>query len=362
MSDFALRMPAEWEPHEAIWLAWPHHREDWPDRFEPIPWVFVEMIRLMTTCVRVRLVVRNVRERAKAVRALERSGVDPFRVDLFPLPTERVWLRDSGPIFVYRGAERVLLDWRFNAWAKYEDWRQDNRLPYRISRLLDLPRLQPHREVAGETRWTVLEGGSIDVNGQGTLLTTEECLLSDVQCRNPGFTRADYEATFAEYFGVSNVIWLGKGIAGDDTHGHVDDLARFVNPTTVVLVTETDPQDDNYAALRDNRNRLLAARDQAGHPLTVVELPMPGPVVFDGQRLPASYANFLITNRLVLVPTFNDPNDRIALNILSDCFPDRSVVGIHCGELIWGLGAIHCASQQEIALVPSPTDSDGSDG
>jgi agmatine deiminase len=280
---------------------------------------------------------------------MERTGVPLDRIDVLTIPTDRIWLRDSGPTFVYRGAERVLLDWRFDAWAKYENWRLDNGVPRHAAKFLSLPKVQPVRRVQEETRWTVLEGGSIDVNGKGTLLTTEECLLSNIQCRNPGFMRDDYEATFAEYLGISHVIWLGEGIVGDDTHGHIDDLARFVNPTTVATVVETDHRDDNFARLQENRKRLRMAHDQDGKPLNVVELPMPKPIVFDGQRLPASYANFLITNGLVLVPTFNDPNDRVALNILADCFPGREIVGIYCGDLVWGLGTLHCASQQEIA-------------
>lgn len=348
-----LRMPAEWEAQEAVWLAWPHNREDWPGKFAPVPWVFAEFARLMAPHLRVRVLVKSEREREKATFCLEQSGADLGRIDLYVAPTNRVWTRDSGPTFVYQGGERVLLDWRFNAWAKYPNWRHDDRLPAKAAEILGLPRIEPRRRVGGAWRRIVLEGGAIDVNGRGTLLTTEECLLSaDVQCRNPGFTRDDYEQVFAEYLGVTNTIWLGDGVVGDDTHGHVDDLARFVNPTTVVVAAESDPGDENHARLRSARARLEAARDQSGRQLTVVGLPMPKPVTFDGQRLPASYANFLITNGLVLAPTFNDPNDRVALNLLSELFPDRDVVGIHSGDLIWGLGALHCASQQEIAAVP----------
>ncbi len=336
-------MPAEWEKQAAIWLAWPHNKEDWPERFGPIPWAYAEIIRYLSQVERVRLVVKSPRQEEEAAAILERSGVDLGQIDFILAPTDRVWLRDSGPIFVYDGKKRVLTDWRFNAWAKYPNWKNDDKIPAHVEALLKLPRIQPEHK----GKHVVLEGGSIDVNGKGTLLTTEECLLSKVQCRNPGFSRDDYEQVFAKYLGISNVIWLGKGITGDDTHGHVDDLARFVNPTTVIAITEKNKRDSNHALLNDNLKRLKKARDQNGRQLTVVELPCPKPIIFEDQRLPASYANFLIANGLVLVPTFNDVNDRVALNILSDAFPKHDVIGIYCGDFIWGLGTIHCASQQE---------------
>ena len=341
----SLRMPAEWEKQDAIWLAWPHNHADWPGKFEPIPWVFAEAIRHLTTQVRVRLIIRNAAMKPKAKDALTRTGVDLKKIDFITAPTNRIWLRDSGPTFVYDGKKRMLLDWKFNAWAKYEEWQHDDEIPSLVAKFLKLKTIQPMYH----THRVTLEGGSIDVNGKGTLLTTEECLLSDIQCRNPYFTRADYETVFEKYLGISNVIWLGNGVAGDDTHGHVDDLARFVNPTTVIVAAEKNKSDDNYAHMKDNLKRLRAARDQNGRQLNIVELPLPHPVVFEGQRLPASYANFLICNKIVLVPTFNDPNDRIALNILADVFPKHTVIGLHSGDFIWGLGAIHCASQQEIA-------------
>ncbi len=349
MTELPLRMPAEWEPQDAVWLAWPHNREDWPGKFEPIPWVMAEIIRHLCRHVRIRLLVKNEREQNRAITVLERVGIALDRVDLMLAPTNRIWLRDSGPTFAYRGKERVLLDWKFNAWAKYSDWKRDDQVPRKVANFLSLPRIQPRKFMDGKQQRIVLEGGSIDVNGKGTLLTTEECLLSDIQCRNPGFSQADYEAIFREYLGVSNVIWLANGIVGDDTHGHIDDLARFANESTVVIASEQNPGDANYALLKENRQRLRAARDQDGRQLNVVELPMPKPVHFDSQRLPASYVNFLISNGIVLVPTFNDVNDRIALNSLSALFPNRDVIGIYCGDFVWGLGTLHCASQQEIA-------------
>jgi len=343
-------MPAEWEPHEATWLAWPHERTDWPGKFAPIPWVYAEIVRHLARVERVRILAGGRDEQEKARRILARSGADLAAVKFFIVPTNRGWTRDFGPIFVKISDRQgpggiALTNWHFNAWAKYDDWQKDDAATKRLVPKLKLPVWEPQYR----DRRVVLEGGSIDVNGLGTLLTTEECLLSPVQARNPGFDRADMEAIFRDYLGVTNVLWLGNGIAGDDTHGHVDDLARFVNPTTVVTVVETDRSDANFAPLQDNLARLRSMKDQDGRPLRVETLPMPEPVYFDGLRLPASYANFYIANQLVLVPTFNDPNDRPALNTLADLFPDRKVVGIACRDLVLGLGTLHCMTQQQPA-------------
>jgi agmatine deiminase len=336
-------MPAEWEPHEATWIAWPHQRDDWPGRFEPIPWVYVEIVRRLHRSERVRIIALPAEE-TQAREMLSRWGVDLARVDFVPFATDRVWLRDSGAIFIRDGAgRRAALDWHFNAWAKYDNWFRDDALPAQMAEYLGLPRWLPRRQ----GRSVVLEGGSIDVNGAGLLLTTEECLLSPVQARNPGLTRTEVEEVLCDYLGVRRVLWLNRGIAGDDTHGHVDDLARFVGPRTVVTVVEDDPGDDNYELLRENLERLRGMTDLNDTPLEVVTLPMPAPIVFDGQRLPASYANFYIANRCVLVPTFNDANDRRALTTLAQLVPGREVVGIHAGDLVWGLGTLHCLTQQE---------------
>ena len=334
----AYRMPAEWEPHAATWLAWPQRRSDWPGKFSAIRWVYAEIVRLLSASELVAIVVQDAAHRAEASRCLTAAGADLTHVEFHECPTDRGWVRDSGPIFVHDNAGRkVALDFHFNAWAKYPDWHADDRLPEFVAAARSLPRVQPGLN----GRRAVLEGGSIDTNGMGIVLTTEECLLSEVQQRNPGFDRADYETLFATYLGASRTVWLNQGVAGDDTHGHVDDLARFVNPTTVVVASETDSTDANYGPLCENAERL------AGSGLTVVLLPMPQPVVFRGQRLPASYANFLIANAVVLVPTFNDPADRVALGTLAELFPGRRVVGVHSIDLVWGLGTIHCLTQQE---------------
>jgi agmatine deiminase len=338
------RMPAEWEPHQATWIAWPHHRDDWPGKFPAIPWVYGEIVRQLHRSQEVRILVNGPGGERRARAVLDRLPLEPGRVTFWRVPTDRVWTRDFGPIFLTNDpGEIAVTNWRFNAWAKYPNWQRDNAVPAALGRKLGL-RAWP--VTVGDYE-VVLEGGSIDVNGQGLLLTTEECLLSDVQQRNPGFTRDDYEKVFADYLGVRKVLWLGRGIAGDDTHGHVDDLARFVGPRTVVTAVEEDPAELNYEPLRENLERLRAMTDLDGRPLQVVPLPMPAPLVFDGQRLPASYANFYIANDRVLVPTFNDPQDRRALGVLAELFSGRTVVGIHAVDLVWGLGTLHCLTQQQ---------------
>lgn len=350
-SGLHYRMPAEWEPHEATWLAWPHHRPDWPGKFEPIPWVYAEIVRHLSRQERVDIIVRDAAAEKEARKTLTRANALHENVRFHRWRTNRVWTRDSGCTFVENCASREAqalagVKWRFNAWAKYENWQHDEKVGSRMAETAGACELRA--EIAG-TR-IVLEGGSIDANGAGTLLTTEECLLSKKQQRNPGMTRRDYEKAFAQYLGIRNVIWLGAGVCGDDTHGHVDDLTRFVSPDTVVTAVEANPDDANYEPLRENIRRLRSAVDQDGKPLAVVDLPMPSPVIFDKVRLPASYANFYIANGLVLVPVFNDPNDRVALDIFADLFPERDVVGIYCGDLIWGLGTIHCMTQQQPAV------------
>lgn len=417
-------MPAEWEPHEATWLAWPHERTDWPGKFAPIPWVYADIVRHLARVERVRILVQDRAEEQAARRILQKSGAELAAVEFFVAPTNRGWTRDFGAIFVKRcggasavaqsgasdpnvvipragepGPRDLLLGrkpsstadvaadaagsksrslarplararpraaarslgmtapgagagsvvaatkWRFNAWAKYDDWQKDNAAMRRV-----LPRIKIRTwEPQYRGRPVVLEGGSIEVNGMGTLLTTEECLLSSEQARNPGFTRADWEAIFRDYLGATNVLWLGRGIAGDDTHGHVDDLTRFVNATTVVTVVESDRSDANYEPLREHLARLCEMKDEAGRPLRIEMLPMPRPVWFDRQRLPASYANFYIANNIVLVPTFSDPADRAALNTLAALFPDREVIGIAARDLVLGLGTLHCMTQQQPA-------------
>jgi agmatine deiminase len=342
-------MPAEWEPHEATWIGWPHELTDWPGKFAPIPWVYGEIVRHLARVERVRILVENAVAESKARAVLKKSGADLAAVDFSRVPTNRGWTRDFGPLFVKNVAGRVAMThWMFNAWAKYDDFKKDAAAVPRANQKLRFPAWQP--EHAG--RRVVLEGGSIDVNGRGTLLTTEECLLSPVQARNPGVSRGEMESIFREFLGSTNVLWLRNGIVGDDTHGHVDDLARFVNANTVVTVIEQDPAEQNFAPLQENLLLLRTMKDQDGRALRIETLPMPEPVYFEGQRLPASYANFYIANRIVLVPTFNDANDRIALDTLARLFPDRQIVGIGCRDLVLGLGTLHCLTQQQPASAP----------
>ena len=343
-------MPAEWESHEATWLGWPHNASDWPGKLAAIYWVYGEIVRKLADGERVRILVHSRTHEDRARSVLTRAGANLSSIEFFQIATDRAWIRDFGPIFVTRdrpASEVAIARFQFTAWARYSDWKKDNRVPVKLASRLacrSFPIIHKGQKV-------ILEGGSIDVNGVGTGLTTEECLLDrDVQVRNPGFLSADYESVLQESLGVTNVVWLNKGIAGDDTHGHVDDVCRFVNPTTVVLCQERNSGDANYHVLAENRERLENATLEDGTKIEVVPLPMPAPLYFDGRRLPASYANFYIANAAVLVPTFNDPNDRMALGILSELFQDRPVIGIHAVDLAWGFGTLHCLTQQQPAL------------
>ena len=335
-----FRMPAEWEPHEATWLAWPHEVTDWPGKFAPIPWIYGEIVRHLSRVEKVRILVEDSDAEQKATRVLRKCHAQMEAVQFFQVRTDRSWTRDYCPTFLRNTyGERGILNWHFNAWAKYGNWERDDHVTDAIARELRLRMWTP----AWNDKRVVLEGGSIDVNGQGCVLTTEECLLGDTQMRNPGFTRADMEQIFGYYLGVQKTIWLRKGIAGDDTHGHIDDLARFTDANTIAIVSEDDPSEANYEPLKENLEVLREL------PLRVEKLPMPEPVFFDGQRLPASYANFYIANKVVMVPTFNDPNDRVALNKLAELFPDREIIGIASRDLVLGLGTLHCMTQQQPA-------------
>jgi agmatine deiminase len=346
-----FRMPAEWEPHDATWLVWPHARADWEVKTAAVEWCYTEIVRHLVRGERVAIVYNDERVRRRAERRLQRAGVGLDGIDAHVVPTDRSWIRDCGPIFVVRGTgeERTVAatDWRFNGWARYRNWRRDDALARTIAGRLGMRRFEIGLSADGGSQRVVLEGGSVDVNGEGLLLTTEQCLLGPRQARNPGLTRRELECVLQRGLGIERVLWLGEGIAGDDTHGHVDDVARFVRPDTVVAAVEHDPNDANHAPLADNLRRLRAMRDPRGRPLRVVTLPMPRPLCFDGERLPASYLNFYIGNHAVLVPTFNDPADRIALGVLAGLFPTREVTGIHAGDLILGLGALHCVTQQQ---------------
>ncbi|HKW30399.1 MAG TPA: agmatine deiminase family protein [Verrucomicrobiae bacterium] len=366
-ADLGYRMPAEWEPHEATWLGWPHNASDWPGKFAAIPWVYGEMVRTISTGEIVNILVRHKAEENSARRILKRAGCNLKKIRFVVHPTNRSWTRDCGPIFVksgavalqgrcsknpavtdrrYKPSETAIVHFHFNGWARYHNWRKDTKVPETAARILRKTLF--HAEWCG--RPFVLEGGGIEVNGRGTLLATEQCYLDPkIQVRNPGLGIKEIEATLKNYLGVTNIFWLAKGPAGDDTHGHIDDICRFVNPRTLVLVREKNSQDMNYRPLAENWERIRDLRLEDGGKPEVVELPMPSPLYFDHRRLPASYANFYISNAAVMVPTFNDPNDRLALGVLGELFKDRPVVGIHAGDLVLGRGALHCLTQQQPA-------------
>jgi agmatine deiminase len=343
MNTTDRRFPAEWEKQQGILLCFPHNGKDWPGKYEAVQWAFVEFIKKIATYEQVFLVVSDENQKSKVTEMLVNAHVIMSNVLFILHKTNRSWMRDSGPIIVKNGSAREALNFNFNGWAKYKNINLDKHVPAKVGEFLDIPVTQ----VMYKGKPVIVEGGAIDVNGRGTLLTSEECLMHpSIQIRNPNFTKEDYEAVFKEYLGVTNVIWLGDGIEGDDTHGHIDDLCRFVNEDTIVTIVETDQNDSNYKPLQDNLKRLQNSKLENGKAPVIVALPMPKRVDFEDLRFPASYANFLILNNCVLVPTFNDRNDRIALNILSECFPDREVIGISCIDFIWGFGTLHCLSQQ----------------
>ena len=337
-------MPAEWAPHDATWIAWPHHEPDWPGKLPAVQWVYAEIVRALHAYERVEILCHSKSVQDDARARLEAHHVDPDRYRLYLVPNDRSWLRDSAPTVVHdRDGRTVLVDWDFNAWAKYENHALDAGVGPAMETITGLPRVVPARPDSSAP--LVLEGGGIETDGAGTLLVTEEWLLSDVQVRNPGLDRAGYERAFRDWLGVHRTIWLGEGCVGDDTHGHVDDIARFVARDIVIVAHEEDPDDENHRRSADNLRRLaLDAPD-----LSVLTMPFPRPVMMDGVRLPASYANFYIGNGVVLVPTFNDARDRQALDLLAECFPDRDVIGIHSVDLVWGLGTLHCLTQQQPA-------------
>jgi len=337
-------MPAEWEAHAATWIAWPHHEPDWPGKLDAVTWVYAEIVRVLAPHERVEILCPDDAVQERARHALTAHGVarDGYRLHI--VPTDRAWLRDSAPMAVAAGGRVELVRWQFTGWAKYDNYAADAEVGPAVSTITGLPLVDARRPDTGGV--AVLEGGAIDVNGAGLALVTEECLLSDVQLRNPGLTRDGYEQLFRTYLGVRQTLWLGSGCAGDDTHGHVDDVARFVAPDVVVLAYEPDPADDNHEASKENLRRLQLAGGNGGA-FRVVCLPYPRPVTMEGRRLPASYANFYLANGLALVPTFNDPQDRIALTRLAELMPDRRIVGIHAVDLVWGYGTLHCLTQQQ---------------
>jgi agmatine deiminase len=359
-AELGYILPAEWEPHAATWLAWPHNQNDWPGKFAVIPWVYGEMIRKISAGESLRLIIQHQQDKQFARHVLQSAGVNLRKLQFVIHPTNRGWTRDTGPIFVRRKMPRstirhpqfetAIVHFHFNGWAKYDNWRKDTKVPETAARVLGQKLFHAQCSAPDAIRNFTIEGGGIEVNGRGTLLSTEECYLHpNIQVRNPGLGKTEIETTLKNYLGVRNIFWLAKGPKGDDTHGHIDDVCRFVNAKTLVLVRENNPRDENYRPLAENWERIQDLRLEDGRKPEVVELPMPAPLLFAGVRLPASYANFYISNAAVIVPTFNDPNDRVALGILGELFRDRPVVGIHAVDLVWGFGSLHCLTQQQPA-------------
>jgi agmatine deiminase len=364
-AELGFAFPAEWEKHEATWLGWPHNASDWPGKFAIIPWIYGEMIRKISAGEKISLLVRHKKDEQFASHVFKKVGVDLRKINFVTHPTNRGWTRDTGPIFVRRknpqsairnpNFETAIVHFHFNGWAKYDNWRRDTKVPETAAKLLGKKLFHAQCAAAGSTKNSkfktknfVIEGGGIELNGRGTLISTEQCYLDPkIQVRNPGLGKKEIEATLKNYLGVKNIFWLAKGPVGDDTHGHIDDICRFVNEKTLVLVREKNSKDENYKPLAENWERIKDLRLEDGGKPEVVELPMPSPLYFDGVRLPASYANFYICNAAVIVPTFNDPNDRVALGILGELFRDRPVVGIHAVDLVWGFGSLHCLTQQQ---------------
>jgi agmatine deiminase len=345
MKKMKYILPAEWETHKSTIICWPHQKEDWPGKFAPIQWVYTEIIKNIIPDELVRVIVQSTDHKRKVEKILLKCHIDLSCIQFIILQTDRGWMRDSSPALVKSGNKITALSMNFNGWAKYDNYKKDKNIPGTIAKSLGID-LQG---MIYKDKNVILEGGAIDTNGCGTLITTEECLLdNNIQTRNPGFTKKDYANLFENYFGITNIIWLGKGIAGDDTHGHIDDVCRFVNKNTVVICNE-ETNDENKVILEDNIERLQNSKLENGSKLNIIKIPMPSPIIFDNLRVPASYANFYICNKSVLVPTFNDPNDRIALNIMADLFPTRKIIGIHAVDLIWGLGTIHCLTHEEVA-------------
>lgn len=341
--QLGYRFPAEWEPQVAIWLSWAHKEASWPDKFEPVPFIYTNIVRTIAQFQHVNINVKDEEMFDDVTSRLTRAGVPKERFTLFIIPTNDAWCRDHGPAFVINPKakeKKAIVDWGYNAWGgKYPPFDLDDVVPTKIAEIYNVPVFHPG---------IVMEGGAIDVNGKGCLLTTKACLLNPN--RNPDLNQEQIETYLKEYYGQEKILWLNDGIVGDDTDGHIDDLARFVNPSTIITCVEEDPEDENYGILQENLKLLRTLTDQDNKPFTIVEIPMPGYVAYDNQRLPASYANFLIGNGFVIVPVFNHPNDLRALTIIQSQFPDRKVIGIDCVDLVWGLGTLHCISQQEPAV------------
>ena len=344
-----FRMPAEWEPQKSVWISWPHNKNDWPGMFEKIPNVVGKIIKYLANHQRIDLLVNTNKIMYEARKKLKRTGCKLSNIKFHKIKTDRLWLRDSGPIFLINKITRkkIMLNFEFTAWSKYKNFRNDNKINYQISKYLNIKSILPKKINSKKFEKVVMEGGAFDTNGSGSILLTKECLLSSKQERNKGFKKSDYESLFSKYLNTKNFIWLNKGIVGDDTHGHIDDIARFVSKTTIMIADENNKSDKNYKSLKENIKILRKSYDENGKKFKIIKIPMPSPIFIKKTRVPASYLNFFISNKTVLVPIFNVKEDKKVLKIFRKFFTKRKVIAVDCSDLIWGFGAIHCMTQQE---------------
>ena len=344
-----FRMPAEWEPQKSVWISWPHNKNDWPGMFEKIPNVVGKIIKYLANHQRIDLLVNTNKIMYEARKKLKRTGCKLSNIKFHKIKTDRLWLRDSGPIFLInkKTRKKIMLNFKFTAWSKYKNFRNDNKINYQISKYLNIKSILPKKINSKKFEKVVMEGGAFDTNGSGSILLTKECLLSSKQERNKGFKKSDYESLFSKYLNTKNFIWLNKGIVGDDTHGHIDDIARFVSKTTIMIADENNKSDKNYKSLKENIKIVRKSYDENGKKFKIIKIPMPSPIFIQKTRVPASYLNFFISNKTVLVPIFNVKEDKKVLKIFRKFFTKRKVIAVDCSDLIWGFGAIHCMTQQE---------------
>ena len=340
-----FRMPAEWETQKSVWIAWPYNKKDWPGLYQFIPKVILEIISKISKQQRVNLILNKNSKNIK--RLIKSSKIK--NIDFHKIKTDRIWLRDSGPIFLTnkRNKKKIILNFMFNGWSKYKNFKNDNRINNYISKFLNLEKINPILKKNKIKKKIVMEGGAFDVNGSGSIILTEECLLSKIQERNKNFNKKNYEELFIKYLNIKNFIWLKRGIDGDDTHGHVDDITRFVSKNTIMSAVEVNKKDKNYKTLKENLKILMKSKNEKGKKFKIIKVPMPSAIYIENKRVPASYMNFYICNKKVLLPIFKVKEDNIAIRIFKNYFKNKKIEAIDCSKLIWGFGAIHCMTQQE---------------
>tara|TARA_B100001559_G_scaffold309376_1_gene303558 strand:+ start:267 stop:1337 length:1071 start_codon:yes stop_codon:yes gene_type:complete len=349
LSNLGYRMPAEWEKQESIWITWPYNKKDWPDLFESIPKKVAEIVSIISKTQKVNLIIKLNEKENKIIRILKFFNAKLRNIKLLKIQTDRIWIRDFGPIYLVnnRTKSKIFINFKFNGWSKYKNFKKDNKVNLVIHKKTQIRKIEPRIKIKNRYKKIILEGGAIDVNGKGSIMLTKECLLSKIQLRNPGIDKLTYERVLSKLLNVNNFIWLNKGIVGDDTHGHVDDISRFVSENTIMTAIENNKKDKNYQILKKNLRILKSAKNSNGKKFRIIKIPMPKPISFDKVRVPASYMNFLICNKIVLLPIFNDECDLKVIKIFKKFFKNKKIVGIDCSKLIWGFGAVHCMTQQE---------------